>query len=220
MRSRQQRNTATKTGIQETLSFNFSSLSFSWKILITGFLLIIMSGYIMAAMNAAFSVGLSAKSIADHYRDQTLSSDEEAIMKEKGFVEEEFSLDEDESSFITGTLENMPEIGNEARSITPQQLAQLAHVHLLGFSTMLLSIGALICLTTLSEAIKSLFVLALFLSFSFDIAGLYLVRFISENFAFLTWAGGGGIGVCLACATFCVLSELWGQTNTKKGEHR
>jgi hypothetical protein len=202
-------------------------LGISWRLLITGFLLVLGAGYLSGALNAALAVGLSPADIAGHYRDQTLTPAEAEVVAEQGFVEEEFSLDDDgdEAGDAAGGMEGMamehghaeagaPEAGEHAmgmgRSITAQQLAQLAHVHLLGFALILISVGALACLTSLPEGVKAALVVVLAVCLGGDIGGLWLVRFVSDGFAWVTAAAGVGIGLCVAGTALRVLWELWG----------
>ncbi len=194
----------------KTSGLQFSRLSLSWKVLISGFIIILNAGYLTGAINAALSVGLTPESIAEHYGDQTISEAEMAVIEEKGFVEEEVSFDEEED-VGPGEVdeENMHEMDAARESITPQEMTQMAHVHLLGFSLILFAIGTLACLSALPEWIKVTLVGVLFLGFFFDIAGLYLVRFISRNFAWLPVVTGITIGVCLAIISIRVFYELW-----------
>ncbi|MBI5755466.1 MAG: hypothetical protein HZA12_00930 [Nitrospirae bacterium] len=193
-----------------TTNFRFSQLSSSWKVLISGFIIVINTGYLNGALNAALSVGFTPASIADHYGDQTLSEKEKAMVEEKGFVEEEVNLGEE------GGANNKEEhkveghdTGNGGKSITLQEMAQMAHVHLLGFSLILISIGTLACLTLLSEWLKVILVGILSFSFLSDIAGLYLVRFATDKFAWLPVISGTTIGVIMAFISIRVLWELW-----------
>jgi hypothetical protein len=201
-------------------------LGISWRLLITAFLLVLGAGYLSGALNAALAVGLTPADIAGHYRDQTLTPAEAEVVAKQGFVEEEFSLDDDSdaSADASGGMEGMamdhghaeagaPEAGGHmgmGRSLTAQQLAQLAHVHLLGFALILLSVGSLACLTALPEGVKAAIVVILALCLGGDIGGLWLVRFVSDGFAWLTAAAGVGIGLCVAGTTLRVLWELWG----------
>jgi hypothetical protein len=197
-------------------------LSPSWRVLITGFLAVLGAGYLSGALNAALAVGLTPAGIGDHYRDQTLSHAEEATMAEQGFVEEEFSFDTPEPAasdeMAAHDHEHMEGVEGSAmpgmmegggRSITPQQLAQLSHVHLLGFSFILLSVGALACLTTLGEALKVVLVAVLAVSLGVDIGGLWLVRFVSDGYAWITAVSGTAVGVCLLVTSARVLWEVW-----------
>jgi len=193
------------------------ALSPSWRLLVTGFLVVLGGGYLMGALNAALAVGLTPGAVGDHYRDQTLSHAEEQTIAEQGFVEEEFSFDAPapaddhamqdhampDHEHMAGTMEG------GGRSITPQQLAQLSHVHLLGFSFILLSVGALACLTTLPEGLKVTLVGLLGLCLAADIGGLWLVRFVSDGYAWLTAASGTLVGICLLVTTVRVLWEVW-----------
>ncbi len=208
--------------------FNFSSLALHWKLLVSGFVILLGVGYLTAALNAALSVGLSADAIADHYGDKSLSQAEHAMFEKQGFVEEEFSLDdmEDEESgsmsmdhdmsgmnmddmAMNGASE-MHKVMSTDDSLPPQLLVQLAHIHLLGFSFILIAVGALTCLTRMSGGVKSVLVTTLFFSFLGDMAGLNLTRFVSSNFAWMTMVAGTLIGVCLAIMILRILWEMWG----------
>lgn len=186
-------------------------LSPSWRLLLTGFLLVLGAGYLTGALNAALAVGLSPAAVADHYRDRTLTRAEAATMEAQGFVEEEFSFDAPapadghEMEGMGGTAPH----AEGARSITRQQLAQLSHVHLLGFSFILLSVGALACLTTLAEGLKIALVGLLGASLALDIGGLWLVRFVSDGYAWLTVLSGAAVGVALLVTSSRVLWEVW-----------
>ena len=187
-----------------------AQLSTSWKILITMFILILSAGYLNGALNAALSVGLTPASVSDHYGGQILSESEKTILEEKGFVEEEINLDEGEDA-DKDHKHSVISPGHEGgvKAISLQQMAQMAHVHLLGFSLLLLSMGALACFTAFAEWLKVLLVGMLGLAFLFDIGGLYLVRFVSAEFALLPVITGIIIGVCIASISLRVLYELW-----------
>lgn len=192
-----------------------TGLPLSWRLLITGFLIVLGAGYLSGAGNAVLSVGISPAGIADHYRDQSVSHEEMAAMEESGFVEEEFSFDAPEPAespvdeHAGHDMAANAAMSGGGESISPQQMAQLAHVHLLGFAMILLSVGALTCLTGLSEGFKTVLVGALFLCLLADIGGLALVRFVHDGFALLTFIAGAGIGVCLLITTLRVLWEVW-----------
>src|SRR4030066_2353780 len=193
-----------------TRQIRLSQLPPSWKILITVFIITVSAGYLNGVLNAALSVGLTPASISDHYGGQMLSESEKTILEEKGFVEEEINLDEQEDTDNDHKHNDViPEHEVGVKPVSLQQMAQVAHVHLLGFSLLLLSMGTLACFTTLAEWLKVLLVGMLGLAFLFDIAGLYLVRFVSANFAWLPMITGITIGVCIAFISLRVLYELW-----------
>lgn len=192
------------------LQIRLSQLPPSWKILITVFIIILSAGYLNGALNAALSVGLTPASVSDHYGGEMLSESEKTILEEKGFVEEEIKLDEGEDDVRDHKYDGiLPGHEDSVKAISLQQMAQMAHVHLLGFSLLLLSMGALACLTALSEWLKVLLVGMLGSSFLFDIAGLYLVRFVSASFSWLPVVTGIIIGACIAFISLRVLYELW-----------
>jgi hypothetical protein len=181
-----------------------SKLSFSWKMLLTGYVLVLVSGYLAAVMNTILAVGIEPAAIADHYGDKSLTPTEQVTLESQGFVEKEFSLDEPEEDEPGHEMHAM---GDD--SITPQAMAQISHVHLFGFALILISIGGLTCLTALPEAAKTILVSLLFISFLSDIGSLNLTRFVSDGFAWLTMLSGVLIGICLAVMTSSVLWELW-----------
>jgi len=219
-------------------TFNFTRLPTSWKLLVTGFVIILGSGYLAAVLNAALSVGMNPQAIADHYADKSLSSIEAAVIAEQGFIEESFSFDDDgEGEEMAGMdMEGMDhsqmdmsgmdqgnmggmDHGSGASgddTLPPQILAQVSHVHLLSFALLLLAMGGLLCLTQLTESIKAVVVSLLFLSLWGDIISLNLVRFVSGSFSYLTVAMGTTIGLCFAFISFRVLWELWLMKPTDK----
>lgn len=207
------------------VDFHFAGLSLSWKILVSCFLIVLGSGYLAAVFNAALSVGMSPAAIADHYADKSLSPEEAAAIAEQGYVEEELSLDDDEEeSPEEGSIDEMSTADHEAMmsddgkmnhsasgddTLPPQILAQVSHVHLLSFSLILLSLGALACLTQLSESFKAALIVLFFFSLWGDIISLNLVRFVSADFSYLTVATGAMGGFCFAFISFRVFWELW-----------
>ncbi len=216
---------------------DLNTLSTPWKVLISGFLVILGAGYLSAALNAALAVGLSPAAIADHYGNKRVSQEERAAIAEQGFVEEEFSLDDepamdemDHGQHDMNNMEDMAAMPGMDHSqhdmadmgamqgddtLPPQVMAQLSHVHLLGFSFILLGIGALTCLTRLSDKTKAILVGTLFAGLLGDIASLNLTRFVTTDFSYLTIFTGTLIGVCLALMSLRILWELWGPTPTQ-----
>ncbi|HEB63321.1 MAG TPA: hypothetical protein ENJ07_02450 [Gammaproteobacteria bacterium] len=206
------------------IDINFARLSLSWKLLVTGFVIILCSGYLAAVLNAALSVGMDPQAIADHYADKSVSSTEAAAIAEQGFVEEEFSFDDEEDSMADMSMGEMAGMDHSQMDMSgmdhgagmsgddtlpPQILAQVSHVHLLSFSLLLLAMGGLMCLTQMTESIKALVVSLLFLGLWGDIISLNLVRFVSGGFAYMTFVMGTIIGLCFAFISFRVLWELW-----------
>jgi len=206
-----------------TNGFCFMRLSLSWKLLVTGFVIILGSGYLAAVFNAALSVGMSPQAISDHYADKSLSSSEAAAIAKQGFVEEEFSFD-DEETMTDMNMEGMAEMDHSQMDMSdmdhgaamsgddtlpPQIMAQVSHIHLLSFSLLLLAMGGLVCLTQLTESVKAIVVSLLFFGLWGDIISLNLVRFVSGSFSYLTIAMGTTIGLCFAFISFRVLWELW-----------
>ncbi len=205
-------------------SFHFARLPVSWKVLVTGFIVILGSGYLAAVLNAALSVGMTPQAIADHYADKSLSAGEAAAIAEQGFVEEEFSFDDEESGMAdmnaggtdhsqmessgTGGMDHSDGASGDD-TLPPQVLTQVSHVHLLSFSLLLLAMGGLLCLSQLTEKTKIFIVALLFLSLWGDIISLNLVRFVSGSFSYLTVAMGTTVGLCFAFISFRVLWELW-----------
>ena len=199
-------------------AFSFSGLSISWKVLVSGFIVILGTGYLAAVLNAALSVGMTPQAIADHYADKSLSSIEATAIAEQGFAEEEFSFDDEEMDMSMEGMDHsqmdMSGMGHGSAAsgddtLPAQILAQVSHVHLLSFALLLLAMGGLICLAQLTETVKVVVVSLLFFSLWGDIVSLNLVRFVSGDFAYMTVAMGTIIGLCFAFISFRVLWELW-----------
>ncbi|KAF0193103.1 MAG: hypothetical protein FD165_206 [Gammaproteobacteria bacterium] len=215
------------------IDFSYARLTISWKILISGFLIVLGSGYLAGAANAILAVGITPAAIADHYGDKRLSKADAAAIGQQGFVEEEFSLDDapdtasdemahdmdhdmdhemtsGDNAAMTHDMAGMDHATHGDDTLPAQVLAQVSHVHWLGFSLLLLATGTLACLTRLAEFSKALLVSLLFLAFFSDIASLNLVRFVSPDFSWLTVVAGTTVGLCLAVISLRVLWELWG----------
>ncbi|RMH13827.1 MAG: hypothetical protein D6698_13490, partial [Gammaproteobacteria bacterium] len=154
-------------------------LPLSWKILFTGFVLILSCGYLAAAMNAKLAVGMTPQKIADHYGNKALNPAEKAAIAEQGFVEEELDLDDETVADQPAGMSmeagmhhegmSMPGMHHGAMSmkddsLPPQILAQVSHIHWLGFSLLLICLGSLFCMTTVAEPLKATLVAILCLS--------------------------------------------------------
>lgn len=201
--------------------FSFHHLATHWKLLATGFILLLSSGYLSGVANVYLAVGASAEAVADHYGGSRLSTQEQSQMDRQGFVEQEFSLDDtpapmDHSTHGTAPKEQdrhashgQGKSGEKKDALPPQVLAQVSHVHLLGFSLLLFIVGTLACLTRMRNGLKSFIVILLTLAFFFDIASLNLVRFVSPVFSWLTVTSGIVVGLCFAWICIRVLLELW-----------
>jgi len=194
--------------------FHFNRLPLSWKLLVTGFLFVLGSGYLAGASNALLSVGVSPQAVAEHYGGPRLAPEEARALSDQGFVEEEFSLDDEDAAPMDHDMameEGEDHGAGETADDTlpPQVLAQVSHVHLLGFSWILLSVGGLACLTRWREPTKATVVTLLTLSLAGDIAGLNLTRFAAPGFAWLTVVSASLVGVLLLTVTLRVLWELW-----------
>src|SRR4030066_645202 len=138
-----------------TRQIRLSQLPPSWKILITVFIIILSAGYLNGALNAALSVGLTPASVSDHYGGEMLSESEKTILEEKGFVEEEIKLEGGEDDVKDHKHDGiMPGHEDSVKAISLQQMAQMAHVPLLGFLLLLLSVGILACFVALAEWLK------------------------------------------------------------------
>lgn len=176
---------------------SLNALPISGKVAVSLFLILLWYGYFLSALNARLAVGTTVESIAEHYADQTLSKSEARAVEERGFVEEEVELDHDKH----------PEARSE--SITPQEMVQLGHVHILGFSFLFISLGIILFLSGIGEGWKVLILSLLFLLFSFDIGGLFLVRFASSRLAVIPFISGIGIGAGIAIISVIALYDMW-----------
>jgi hypothetical protein len=211
-----------RTGTEMKLSL--SSLPLSGKVAVTLFLILLGYGYILAALNTKLSVGITTESIADHYADHSLTKAEAQDIEQKGFSEEEVVIDNGHEQGKGHEHAHVHDQGGEAGheqtpdhdhadkgngTITPQQIVQLGHIHMLGFSLLFISLGIILVLSGIGEFIKVAILLMLFLCFAFDIGGLLLVRFVSPNLAILTFISGIGTGISIALINLTALYDMW-----------
>ena len=192
------------------MELSLSSMPVSGKVAVTLFLILLGYGYILAALNTRLSVGITTESIADHYADHSLTKREAQDIEQKGFSEEEVVVDnghEHGHEHEHGANHDHAKEGNG--TITPQQIVQLGHIHMLGFSLLFISLGIILVLSGVGEFIKVAILLILFLCFALDIGGLLLVRFVSPNLAILTFISGIGTGISIAIINLVAFYDMW-----------
>ena len=180
------------------MKISLNSLPLSGRIAVTLFLILLWYGYILAALNTKFAVGISMESIGEHYGDHSLTKGEAREIEEKGFVEEEVVIEHHEEPLKKGEP-----------SITPQEIVQLGHIHILGFSLLFISLAAILILSAMGERWKIIILSLLFLFLSLDIGGLFLVRFVSQSFAVIPFISGIGSGAGIATISLIALYDLW-----------
>src|SRR3972149_5513782 len=95
------------------------------------------------------------------------------------------------------------------QSITPQEIAQLGHIHIFGFSLLFISLAAILTLSAIGERWKILLLALLFLFLTLDVGGLFLVRFVSHAFALIPFISGIGSGAGIAAISLGALYDLW-----------
>jgi len=182
---------------------SLNSLPLSGKIAVSLFLILLWYGYFLAALNARLAVGTSVGSIAEHYSDKSLTKDETRKLNEQGFTEEEVDINGGHDHQAAGNS------GEENETISPQELVQLGHIHILGFSLLFITAGIILLLSSAGEWFKIIILLFLFMSFSFDIGGLFLVRFESSSLAVIPFASAIGIGVGIAIISLTAFYDMW-----------
>jgi len=180
------------------MKISLNSLPLSGKIAVTLFLILLWYGYILAALNTRLAIGTTIESIAEHYEDHSLTKGEAQEIEEKGFVEEEVIIEHHEEPLKKGE-----------QSITPQEIAQLGHIHIFGFSLLFISLAAILTLSAMGERWKILLLALLFLFLSLDVGGLFLVRFVSHAFALIPFISGIGSGAGIAAISLVALYDLW-----------
>ena len=180
------------------MKISLNSLPLSGRIAVTLFLILLWYGYILAALNTKFAVGISMESIGEHYGDHSLTKGEAREIEEKGFVEEEVVIEHHEEPLKKGE-----------QSITPQEIVQLGHIHIFGFSLLFISLAAILILSAMGERWKIIILSLLFLFLSLDIGGLFLVRFVSQSFAVIPFISGIGSGAGIATISLIALYDLW-----------
>lgn len=180
------------------MKISLNSLPLSGRTAVTLFLILLWYGYILAALNTRLAVGTAIESIAEHYEDHSLTKGEAQEIEEKGFVEEEVVMNHHEEPFKKGEP-----------SITPQEIVQLGHIHIFGFSLLFISLAAILVLSAIGERWKIILLSLLFLFLSLDIGGLFLVRFVSRSFAVIPFISGIGSGATIAMISLTALYDLW-----------
>ena len=180
------------------MKISLNSLPLSGRIAVTLFLILLWYGYILASLNTRLAVGTTIESIAEHYEDHSLTKGEAQEIEEKGFVEEEVVIEHHEEPLKKGE-----------QSITPQEIVQLGHIHIFGFSLLFISLAAILILSAMGERWKIILLSLLFLFLSLDIGGLFLVRFVSRTFAVIPFISGIGSGAGIATISLIALYDLW-----------
>ena len=207
------------------MKLSLSSMPVSGKVAVTLFLIMLGYGYILAALNTRLSVGITTESIADHYADHSLTKREAQDIEQKGFSEEEVVIDNhhehgNEHEHVHGSETGHEQVHDHNHdkegngTITPQQIVQLGHIHMLGFSLLFISLGIILVLSGVGEFIKVAILLILFLCFALDIGGLLLVRFVSPNLAILTFISGIGTGISIAVINLVAFYDMWFRRST------
>jgi len=192
------------------MNARLSDLPVYWKLLITGFLVLLLSGYFAAVSNAILSVGITPADISSHYGDNRLSQHEKEALSSEGFIEEEVSFEgEDEGHDMQMGEGQGHGDHNESDTLPAQVLAQVSHIHLLSFSLLLVAMGGVACLTSWSSGVKSAVVCVLAAALWGDIISLNLVRFVSGSFSIMTVLAGVTVGLCFALISLRALWEMW-----------
>jgi len=88
-------------------------------------------------------------------------------------------------------------------------LLQDAHVHLFSHGVLALCIGILFLWSGLSTVWKLALIPLPFLAGTLDFAGMFLVKFVADGFAWLILFAGGLNGLSFSVAFFLACYEMW-----------
>jgi hypothetical protein len=89
------------------------------------------------------------------------------------------------------------------------------HFHAFTMSVVFLILGHLFLATSLSRSAKLFFILITFFSHVFDMAGSWLTRMVSQNFAYLLIASWLGLWIGYAALILLPLYEMWFAVKSK-----
>jgi hypothetical protein len=98
----------------------------------------------------------------------------------------------------------------------PVQLwARVAHTHVQSIGLIFFVLGLVFCLTSLSDTIKTLVIIAPFVLLVIDFGARFLARFWPETI-FIMMGSGAAIGLCFAAMILYPLYEMWLQKQDTK----
>jgi len=176
-----------------------SRLPLTVKVLLSCFLITLGFGNIAAGVYSQKYVGLSYDAMVQTY-------------SERQTPREDVGMPENVSGEIPITL---GDIEQKPHTVNLQLLLQDAHVHIFSHGVLSLLLGILFIWTGFSKQWKLVLIPLPVLGGLLDFAGMFLVKFVADGFAYLILFAGTLMGVSFTIAFFRVLYELWFMKNTE-----
>ena len=185
-----------------------SHLPVSAKVLVTCFLITLGFGNIAAGVYTQKYVVISYESLVDTYsgREHDHPHPHPHPHEEEGLAPSTMRTPANEYGEIPITLDQVKEMPHR---VDLKLLLQDAHVHLFSHGVLSLLMGVLLLGTRLSETWKIILIPLPFLGGTLDFAGMFLLKFVADGFAYLVIAAGSLTGISFVIVFFLSLYELW-----------
>lgn len=172
-----------------------NQLPLTWKLLITCFLLTLSAGNVAAGVYTGKYVGISYDAMVQTYSERN---------------EDNFPIPETGKTNEQGEMEiQLNEIPEIPHRVDLKLLLQDAHVHLFSHGVLSLLTGVLLIWTRLPEKWKLILIPLPFLGGTLDFAGMFLVKFVADVFAYLILFAGFLTGISFTIVFFIALYEMW-----------
>lgn len=184
-----------------------SNLPLSAKLLATCFLITLSFGNLAAGIYTQKYVGISYESLVETYSERPHAHDHAVTHAHDGGPEHTHaggSMNElGETPITLDQIREMP------HRVDLKLLLQDAHVHLFSHGVLSLLMGGLLLWTRLSERWKIALVPLPFIGGTLDFAGMFLVKFVADGFAYLIVFSGTLMAISFVIVFFRTLYELW-----------
>ncbi|MFQ5716452.1 MAG: hypothetical protein ACE5GQ_05065 [Nitrospinales bacterium] len=205
-----------------------SRLPVSAKILITAFLITLAFGNVAAGVYTQKYVGISYQSLVETYSEREEGEEnhshphphphegedsshfrEGANGAKPGGLEWEKKLMNMEANKFGEIPITLDQIKEMPHKVDLKLLLQDAHVHLFSHGVLSLLMGILFFWSQIPERWKIVLIPLPFLGGVLDFAGMFLVKFLADGFAYLIIFAGSLTGISFAIVFFLSLYELW-----------
>lgn len=180
-------------------------LPLSAKVLMTCFLITLGFGNIAAGVYTQKYVGISYESLVQTYSEREAEHDHPHPQESPEALSSP-TRDYEATGEIPITLDQIEEMPHK---VDLKLLLQDAHVHLFSHGVLSLLMGALLFWTQISERWKIILIPLPFLGGTLDFAGMFLVKFLADGFAYLIIFAGTLTGISFAIVFFISLYEMW-----------
>lgn len=164
------------------------------KLLVSCFLITLALANLAAGIYTGKYIGLSYDALVKTYSEREPDRHHETKDSANEFGETAISLDE---------VEDTP------HKVNLQLLLQDAHVHLFSHGVMSLCMGILFLWFQIPEPWKWVLIPLPFLGGTLDFAGMFLIKYVADGFAYMVLGAGSLMGISFAAAFFLAFYEMW-----------